>query len=576
MQGHKHLSVTGILAVIGWCLVIFLAVKAVGQASFGGDDAHLLQLASSLPFWHFFTNPEAYQLLSVAHFTPLVPGIYQGVLWLAGVNPAAFLVLQLLMLGLTLAGLLWLLQQRTHNGLVLWVFCLALAALGSLPSLLLRNYTQHYVLGGLFAVVCLLALHHRWLVISLLSFLLAILSKEIYLPLFGVVVLYALYKRNFSLLGWIAVVLVGYFAFRGWHLGGMFEGRKEGGLLTNLLAIQASQWQAFARWYVNHHAGLLLLALLALAFSPLRFLFYTGLAAFFLTPLLAAPHAILQPEFHADRLLYPFNLGLALAIALSLGKIANAKGWFQRGYLSRSRFMLVLPLLMVVLLLRLVFLPPSFPVFEAQERHQVQLLLNQLDKTFAKAAVQKTFIQESSALQKTMTLLVPPEFKMGALINAYAAFEPKAFQSLPLALTMNCFTVLQQTGDHLPVAEFWQPHLHAAMQGEDEGKLGQGWVARQRLEEECQPLANGADFLQIIKPITFATDGSLSWQATLAKPVEGQVLRAGIYFTKRGLFIGTLGFNERLARPFPNEPYVWVVNLGKQWWFSVPLHVVFE
>lgn len=561
LKPRYHFLSTQLFAAVAWCFVVFLVFKAAALASFGGDDAHLIQLASSVPFWHFFINPEANQLLSVAHFTPLVPGLYQGVLWLAGVNPTAFLVFQLVMLGLTLGGLLWLLQQNTKSSLAGWVFCLALAAAGSLPSLLLRNYTQHYVLGGLFAVICLLALHQRWFMLSLISFLLAIISKEIYLPLFGFIVLYALYKRHFSLLGGTLVVLVAYFALRGWHLGASIQGRNGTGLLADLLAVQVNQWLAFVRWYVSFHAGLLLLALLALVVSPLRFLLYAGLAAMFLTPLLAAPHAILNPEFHADRLLYPFNLGLAFAIALAFGQTTSAKGWLLGGWFSNSRLILLLPLVMAALLLRLIFLPLGFPAFEAQERQRVQQLLNQLNTTFAS----QNFASPALANPKPpLTFLVPLNFKMGALIDAYKTFKPEVWQATPVALSFNCFTVLQQAGKRLPVVEFWQPHLQVGFQGE----TGKGWVARNALEKECQPLAKGEELLQINKPMTFGIDGSLSWQAELTKPVDEAALQAGIYFTERALFIGTLGFNERLVRPYPNEEYQWVIKHGNAWWFS--------
>lgn len=426
------------------------------------------------------------------------------------------------------------------------------------------------------AVVCLVALHQRWLLLSLVSFLLAIISKEIYLPLFGLVVLYAVYYRNFSLLGWAVVVLVAYFTLRGWHLGGGLastsSGRNGTGLLTDLLQIKLRQWLDFCYWYINHHTGLLLLAVLALVFSPLRFLFYAGLAAMFLTPLLAAPHAILNPDFHADRLLFPFNLGLVLAIALALGQTAKADSWlasrfkvdFKSGFLANSRLMLVLPWLMVALLLRIVLFPPNLPAFEAQERRQVQQLLNQLNTTLASRAMNNT--------SEPLTWLVPANFKMGALMDAYTAFAPKAWNAESISLTMNCFTVLQQAGDSLPVVEFWQPHLQEGFQG----GAGKGWVARNQLEKECQPLAKGAEFLQIIKPITFGANGHLSWQATLNLPVDEAGFQAGIYLVERGLFIGALGFNERLVRLFPNETYVWVVNSGKEWWFSPLQQVVFE
>lgn len=125
--------------------------------SFSADDGHLIQLASWHPFWRYMTDPETYQLLSVAHFTPLAPLLYQSILWLAGVSPFAFFMAQVLLLGITLLGGVALIsrlsgvrQSGSQPGL--WLFLLAVIATQSLGTLLLRYYTLHYLLGGALAV----------------------------------------------------------------------------------------------------------------------------------------------------------------------------------------------------------------------------------------------------------------------------------------------------------------------------------------------------------------------------------------------------------------------------------------
>ena len=387
---------TLLLSLLLGFLFVLLTVLAFNwaalQASFSGDDAHLLQLANALPFWQFFTQPESYQLLSVAHFTPLVPLLYQMGLGLGKMNPAAFLLIQTLLFGVTLGGLLWFMQrlfkQLKAPPVALWVaglaFGLAVASIGSLPSLLLRNYTMHYVLGGVFAVLLLHSLLTSLLFLRggltapLLTagcFFLAILSKEIYLPLFGLIFLVAVYKRQWFLLTLTLVALGGYFALRGWHLGVSTQGRNGVSFLSDLLNLNRHQLYAFASWYARHHWGLLVLSAFALAFNPRRFLFYAFLAGLLLAPLLAAPHGFTQPEFHADRLLYPFNMGMAVAIALALaekGVRVNLK--------SQIAFNPVLVLSLVLLVLSAVLMQIGagravFPTFEAQERQQVRQLL---------------------------------------------------------------------------------------------------------------------------------------------------------------------------------------------------------
>lgn len=471
---------------------------AAVQASFSGDDAHLLQLANALPFWQFFTQPESYQLLSVAHFTPLVPLLYQMGGGLGAMNPAAFLFIQTLLFGVTLGGLLWFMQrwfkQLKAPPAAVWVaglaFGLAVVSIGSLPSLLLRNYTMHYLLGGVFAVLLLhsllnsllnnLVFLRKGLTAPLLTagcFFLAILSKEIYLPLFGLIFLVAVYKRQWFLLTLTLVALGGYFALRGWHLGVSTQGRNGVSFLSDLLNLNRHQLYAFASEYARHHWGLLVLAALALAFNPRRFVFYAFFAGLLLTPLLAAPHGFTQPEFHADRLLYPFNMGMAVAIALAL----------------------------------------------AEKGVRVNL-------------------KSKIAFNPVLTLLIPLNFKMAAVVEAFPN----------ITATANCFAALQQKGD-LIALDFKETAF-------------KGWVARSRVEEQCQPLDNGAALLQVQQPVNFSQGGVLSWQAT--SQLQGENVQAGVYFPKRALFIGTLVFNERLVRLYPNEEYQWVIKHGNAWWFS--------
>lgn len=537
--------------LLGFLLVVLMLLTGLAfnwaavQASFSGDDAHLLQLANALPFWRFFTQPESYQLLSVAHFTPLVPLLYQMGLGLGAMNPAAFLFIQTLLFGLTLGGLLWFMQrwfkQLKAPPAAVWVaglaFGLAVVSIGSLPSLLLRNYTMHYLLGGVFAVLLLHSLLNsllflrKGLTAPLLTagcFFLAILSKEIYLPLFGLIFLVAVYKRQWFLLTLTLVALGGYFALRGWHLGVSTQGRNGVSFLSDLLNLNRNQLYAFASEYARHHWGLLVLSALALAFNPRRFVFYAFFAGLLLTPLLAAPHGFTQPEFHADRLLYPFNMGMAVAIALALGQALNGvrvnlKSQIVFSPLPRALLSVVLFLLILsAVLMQIGAGRAVFPTFEAQERQQVRQLLQQLP---------------SLPTDQPFTLLIPFNFKMAALVGAFPN----------IAVTANCFAALQQKGDLIPLAF-------------------KGWVARSRVEEQCQPLDNGAALLQVQQPVNFSQGGVLSWQAT--SQLQGENVQAGVYFPKRALFIGTLVFNERLVRPYPNEEYQWVIKHGNAWWFS--------
>lgn len=181
-----------------------------------------------------------------------------------------------------------------------------------------------------------------------------------------------------------------------------------------------------------------------------------------------------------------------------------------------------------------------FPTFEAQERQQVRQLLQQLVEKGGRVNL-KSQIDSDPVL----TLLIPLNFKMAAVVEAFPN----------ITATANCFTALQQKGDLIPLAF-------------------KGWVARSRVEEQCQPLDNGAALLQVQQPVNFSQGGVLSWQAT--HQLHKENVQAGVYFPKRALFIGTLVFNERLVRPYPNEKYQWVINHGNAWWFSEKIGIRVE
>ena len=552
----------------GLGLLVALVGQVIAQASFSGDDGHMLQLAAWHPFWHYIINPETYQLLSVKHFTPLVPALYQGMLMLFGVSPAAFFGLQALLLTLSLFFLLKLITQRTGSILAVLVFCLAIIAVGSLPTLLLRNYTLHYLLGGVFTAFWLWRfLPERLLPEKAPSMflrkdqnltlfvglpLLAFLSKEIYLPLFALMLLFTLIRsvrgggidqEKWTFL-FSAAVLVLYFIGRGWMLDLALPSKDSAGFLAGLRQINLAQWQHFFTWYGQHHWGLLLLVLIAFGFNFKGMLRYSLLAGLFLAPLVAAPHGFLQPEFHADRLLYPFHIGLALAQALALGERFKASN-----VLSNKNILIVAGGFWLVLLFRMWLFPASFPGFEAAERVQVRQLIQQVNAEHRQGHI-------NSPQTPNNRRLVPPTFKLSGLMSAY-----QVFADTPVTFTPNCFSVLQQAGDTLPVAAFWQPeHQHA------------GLVTRHTLEQQCLPLDLGDHQLKVIQPVSLSAAKHLRWHVAWPKPG----VQVGVFFPARGLMIATAYFDQPLVRPLKNERYQWVIRDQNHWWFSEPQPVIFE
>lgn len=509
--------------------------------SFSADDAHLIQLASWHPFWLYMTDPDTYQLLSVAHFTPLVPFLYQSVLLVAGVSPLAFFMAQALLLAMTLWGGVALVsrlsgvrQGWSQPGL--WLFLLAVIATQSLCTLLLRNYTLHYLLGGALVVWSLYLLLpdkqeqrlSRWrLVAGGLLLFLAFASKEIYWPVLGVCLVWAVVYRSkaLALIPVAALLLV--LCWQGYLLGFSAGGRQGVGLLTDLGMISFDQWRHFALWYITHHWGLLLLSFIALLRAPRRFLSYALLAGLLLAPMLAAPHGFRMPEYHGDRLMYPFHIGLALVL-FKLGAESCFNRMNQSGYVRR-RFAFGAGVSVLAALFMLWLWPPIFPESERLERQQVQALLQRVDQLQAVDQLQRVAKDDASVIG------VPPYFKLAGLMTGYQVFEGRAVRFTP-----NCLELPQPPAGCLPLV------------------LPDGVLSP----------------VQVVQPLSFYHGGRLHWQLDWSAAFFSAGT-AGVYFPVRGLMIPTMHLDQRLVRPLPDEIYHWFVQQGHYWWFSEPQAVLF-
>ncbi|WP_036591404.1 hypothetical protein, partial [Oceanospirillum maris] len=391
---------------------------------------------------------------------------------------------------------------------------------------------------------------------------LAFASKEIYWPLLGVCWVWAVIYRNRALALIPAVALLLVLCWQGYLLGFSTGGRQGVGLLTDLGMVSFDQWQHFALWYMTNHWGLLLLSFIALLLAPRRFLSYVLLAGLLLAPMLAAPHGFRMPEYHGDRLMYPFHIGLALVL-FKLG----TEHFFTRGCFKAICFKAMGDKLGAggrrftfgagVSLLAALLIPglwsPVFPESERLERQQVQALLTRVD------TLQGVDKWQRAAKDDVSVIGVPPYFKLAGLMSGYQVFEGRS-----LHFTPNCRELLAQPGDRLPVISFWT----ADRQVQSE------WVARKTLAQTCQPWPEPIDPVEIMQPLTFYAGGRLHWQITPTQ--QGFSGAGGVYFPERGLMIPAMHFDQRLVRPLPEETYHWFVRQGGAWWFSEPETVLFK
>jgi hypothetical protein len=206
----------------------------------------LVQAALYTP-WEYFSQSDAYQLISYANLTPWLTATFDIDYRLFGFSIPAFRAHQLLSLGVSL----WLgfhLMLRLGGSLPVAFFATCLVATSiSAVGVAYGLNMRHYVEGLIFALLALLAFlrfgetaRERWLLLSALAYLLALTAKEIYAPL--PLVLFLSQARAFRPAGlwamrYYVVVAVFYLLWRR-HMLGEFIG----GYDKEAIALQFSDY----------------------------------------------------------------------------------------------------------------------------------------------------------------------------------------------------------------------------------------------------------------------------------------------------------------------------------------------
>ena len=198
---------------------------------FADDPLHLKEAILHSPVEYFFV-PGAWQEFMAAYFTPLLTLSYDIDYTLFGLDPAPFYAHQLV--SIALAGLAFYLL------LTLWVsrsFALAGAALLLLTTpialastwLAVRHYTEGLALASLALYAWVAGLRQqsaawRWGGVAL--YLLAMLAKEVYVPLVGLMVLVpeGRWKDRLRASWPFWVILAVFLLWRFWMLGGHIGG----------------------------------------------------------------------------------------------------------------------------------------------------------------------------------------------------------------------------------------------------------------------------------------------------------------------------------------------------------------
>jgi hypothetical protein len=510
-----------------------IAYPFLSEAVFSDDDGYILQLAVDAPWWASYLVPEVYQQLSVVHYTPVVISVYRVLISLFGLNAAAFVLMQLFLFSLcTAMAATWChrqTQQASAGGLVV----LLMMGASSFWPMLVRFYTMHYLIGAIFSLGLLLLLQKApaqkhpqepagpiydsplfYLSVWALG-LAAVLSKEVYLLLLPAVIAWCLWQRQKLRATALSLSLLVYMALRLHVLGFSLDGRQGQSFVDDFMAINASTLVNFLQWYVQTHAMLLGLAILALWRSPQQLLRNTLVAGLLVLPVLAAPHAIRFPWIHADRLFFAFDLAMICAVALALHHKPWPKGWLKwggLGVLAGSAWMGQAALAATA----------QKSALDEQQRVTRKIL--------------------AAPIGQAITVLTDLTYQQGGLMRV---MQLRGTHNI--TITQNCQLALthQRQGETLWVFDGQGNSLDPAF-----------------LHLHCQLLPAESDpVTALIDPVF--VNGVLKWHLQATEDMQ-----VGVEFPDLAMIIPVRHMHQRLVRLRQHEPYRLFAHREGKWWFS--------
>jgi hypothetical protein len=494
---------------------------------FSEDDSHLMRVAIDYAWWQHFFMPEIYRELSAANYTPIPLVVYKTLVSWFGFSTNAFLIFMLAAISLVSALAATLTELMTRNRMASWAVMLLIFSSMSMHTLITRFYTMHYLIGGIFALAALVVIFRRdikdcspWLPSLLL--LLALVSKEVYLVLPPLVMLFALYRRNFRLLVGAAIALVVYLFLRTWMLGMSVDIGGESSYFAGFWGISGTAWASFIAWYIKTRIFILAAVVLALVMNFWRTLLLLPLALIFAAPGLAVSHGIVEHTLHGDRIFFAFDCALALVAIISLAQTT----FFQR--IARP-----VPLLGMLVLFMLVHVYNNAS-YRAQLEQSTDFRITR-------------FLLDNLADLEGATLFVPMNFIQGDLMRVNDALgQPRIF------ITQNCIAALGAADGELFMFD------------------GSGNpITRTDLEANCIP----ASVDPVVDIAPRYNNGLLQWQLQFPEGYNG-----GVLFVDRAFAVPIPAFSQQLVKPAPGERYQLFANNGVNWWFSEvePMQILTE
>lgn len=217
-------------------LLIFVAWSTGGRLIVGwsADDGAHLRFSSLYRIGDFLFSPELLWIASFAHLTPLLNLFYSFNLEQFGLNTIAWRLSMVVLSVMTVAAFYAAIKQYMRSSLALFV---AMAWALSVPFFYTAAtfMTSHYMIGMLAASICVWC-YARWvrngswhhLVGAAFFYAMAAFSKEVFLPLPGLLLLQRPWRRSILGMAPLAMVLSIYLTSRYFVLGTFIGGYRQG------------------------------------------------------------------------------------------------------------------------------------------------------------------------------------------------------------------------------------------------------------------------------------------------------------------------------------------------------------
>ncbi|MDO9520590.1 MAG: hypothetical protein Q7L19_10295 [Pseudohongiella sp.] len=493
---------------------------------FSEDDSHLMRVAVDYSWWQHYLVPEIYQQLSAANYTPVAMSFYKLLTNVFEFRPQAFLAFMMLTLALltALAGRVVELVSRSRPAALLAM--LLIFSNMSVMTLLVRFYTMHYIIGGIFALIALVLVIHnkrnlQSAVLIGLMLLLALLSKEVYLMLPPLLILLALYRRDYSLAAASVVALLVYLLMRTYILGVSVDVGAQSSYFAGAWSASGEAWSLFLVWYVKTRVFILLAIVAALILNLRRTLTLLPLAIAFLIPSLAVAHGINEFALHGDRLFFVFDSALAMIAAIAIMESPKLPALIHKNIGAFSaKGLAASAMLAVVIIIHIT----------NSNTHQAQVSARTDYKITA-------YILGNQASLRGKTLFVPLEFIQGDLMRVN-----NALGNPPYEITQNCL-----------YAQSIDPERLVVFDGAGDQ------IPRAALVSSCPPAQTSIGVVTAPR----YNHGILEWELQIADGFSG-----GVLFVDRAFAVPIPVFARQLVRPRPGERYQLFARNQTGWWFS--------